>query len=263
MSEPKSCVNCHKEVIGLYCHHCGQKQMVKKITWSSMFDDLQQRLFGFDSRFLRTVKDMTLRPEKVVSSFIGGVRISYVAPVGYYFLLLTVFIILIGLLDVEMVDYANNMSNIFGDQSETQQQVQQGMMQKIFGNFRLIAFLLIPWNVLAVKILYYKSRLNILETSIPVIYAQAHSMLFSIVAVFLFKYTGMDSAITYAALLSYTFFAYVFARFFKHNHPVWAFIKGYLSTLLGIIFFIIFIQIVFIAFLLIDPEGFKQLMGVG
>ncbi len=256
------CVNCHEEVLGNYCQNCGQKLNVAKLTWRSLLNDLQQRMFGFDSRVWNTVKDMTIRPERVVNAFRSGVRVAYVGPVSYYFLLLTVFVLLLSFLNIDMVEYTAVTTDSLSS-SDPQQSASQSAFQKTaFSNFRLISFVMIPWFIVATYLLFYKSKLNIIEMSVFTFYTQAQPMLLSILGLFLFKFFDVKFMSVLVALISFVFYAYASARFFKHNHPVWAFTKGLFTSVIGMIFFAFFAGLVGFIAALIDPEGMKELLNI-
>ncbi|MEL7002907.1 MAG: DUF3667 domain-containing protein [Bacteroidota bacterium] len=256
------CINCNTEVEGAYCHNCGQKQEISKLTLRSLAEDIQQRLFGLDSRVMRTVRDLTIVPEKVVAGFLNGIRVNYVGPASYYFLLLTLFVLTISLLDIDMAAYTAATTSIFGTPDPEQVQTQMAFQQVAFSNFRVMSFIMIPWYILANYLLFRKSKLNFVESAVFTFYVQAQPMLLSIIGLFLFKYFGLVMAISYVAPLSILYYAYCAVRFYKHNHPVWAFIKGLLVTVLGLFFFVLVALIVMFVALIINPEGVKALLGI-
>lgn len=261
MATESQCVNCNNALLGNFCHHCGQKVDVPKLTFKSLLVDLQQRLFGFDGRVLNTIRDMTIRPEKVVQSFLSGVRVYYVGPVGYYFLLLTVFVLLTSALNVEMKEYTAATNDLFGVGKSDNAKAQEALQETMFGNFRVLSFVMIPGFIFATFILFYKSKLNIIQTAVFTFYTQAHPMLLSIIGLFLFKFTHSPVVITYVAPVSFIYYAYSAVRFFKHNSPVWSFIKGLLVTVLGVIFFAFLVLFAMAIYGFIDPEGMKALIG--
>lgn len=254
------CVNCKAQVNGNFCGHCGQKYAITKLSWTSLFHDLQQRVLGFDGKVLRTIKDMTIRPESVVTSFKEGVRVSYVGPVGYYFLLLTIFVLLISFLNIDMASYGADFSNIFGTPTAEQQAAQQSFQKTAFGNMRVLSFIMIPGVILCTHLLFYKSKLNLIESAVFTFYTQAHPLILSIVGLFFFKFWGTHTALP-IMLISSIFYGYVAVRFFKHNHPVWAFIKGVLAPFLGLVIFMILIAIITVIVLSMNPEAMKEIMN--
>lgn len=266
MEVATQCVNCKEEVYGDFCHHCGQKLQVNKLTWRSLFYDLQQRVLGFDGRFLRTVRDMTIRPEKVINDFKKGVRVVYIGPVGYYFLLLTLFVLSLSILDIDMAEYSASAQSIFGmdasQQTAEEQAAQESFQKMAFGNMRLMSFIMMPWYILAIYIFFYKSKLNLLESSIFTFYTQGQPMILSVLGLYLYKYFDIAAMNFYVLPISFLYYGYVSVRFFKHNHPVWAFIKGMISWILGIIFFAIFMLVVLFAVILINPEFAKEILNI-
>jgi len=59
-----------------------------------MYHDFQARIYGLDGMFPRTLRDVTLRPGQASRTFIQGNRVKYYGPVGYFFLMITVLLLL-------------------------------------------------------------------------------------------------------------------------------------------------------------------------
>lgn len=104
MEDPDtSCIIAGTSVAMDYCPNCGQKKSVtKRITILALFRDFINRIYRFDGMFPRTLRPLTIRPGEVARSYINGIRVKYVGPVGYYFLTLTFFLLVVPLLDIEL-----------------------------------------------------------------------------------------------------------------------------------------------------------------
>jgi len=253
-----SCLNCGKELIGSYCHHCGQKKDVTRLSWGSLLNDLQKRLFGFDNNYFRTVRDLTIAPGKVIQSTIDGVRVRYIGPVGYYFLMITIFVLLLSFLDIDMAEYTKDIVSTFSveDRSQSQQEMQMKINSFVFSNFRLISFLMIPFFVLGVWIIFKNKKLNFLESSVVVFYSQGHPVLLSIFGLLGYKFFNMIHAQLYIAPLSYLYFAFSCASFYKGS-KIWNFFKGIIAMALGFVILMLISMLVGIIVAFISPELFK------
>ncbi|HNP18357.1 MAG TPA: DUF3667 domain-containing protein [Fulvivirga sp.] len=255
MSET-SCPNCEQEIIGAFCHHCGQKKNVYRLTWRGLFDDLQKRLFGFDNNFFRTIKDLTIRPEKVIQSNIDGIRVRYIGPVGYYFLLVTIFVLIISMLNIDMMQYTKDINSAFSSGTSEKQAAMQSTFQgTIFENFRTVGFLMAPFFIIGVWIMFRNKKYNLLENAVLVFYAQGHPMLLSFLGLFLYKFAGMTHAIAFISPIGILYFSWVCARFFKGN-GIWNFIKGLLAYILGMLTLMLIVITITAVIAALFPEVF-------
>jgi len=243
MEEKTKCLNCGELVIGNYCHHCGQKKINPKLTWRVLFNDLQHRLFGFDNAFVHTVKDLTIAPGQVVKTYLQGNRVRYVGPVGYFFLLITIFVLLISFLDIDMAAYTKSVTDTMQEtESKKQQMAQHEVIVFVFDNLRIVRFLMVPFFIAATWVIFYNKRYNFLETAVAVFYWQAHPMLLSIISILVFRFSGINALQSFVPLVAYLYFAISCAAFYKGN-KVGNFIKGLLAVTLAYVFLIILILI--------------------
>src|SRR5688572_4844803 len=98
------CINCSTESDGKYCPTCGQRMTVKRISFREGFYDFGARIYGFDSQFPRTLRDLTIRPGVAAKRFIEGNRAMYYGPVGYYFLMITVMFLVASILGIDFTE---------------------------------------------------------------------------------------------------------------------------------------------------------------
>ncbi len=80
----KNCLNCNAEVLGRYCHVCGQENIeINETAWhlvTHYFSDL----FHFDGKFFRTLSLLVRRPGFLSKEYMTGRRASYLNPVKMY-----------------------------------------------------------------------------------------------------------------------------------------------------------------------------------
>jgi hypothetical protein len=242
-----TCPNCEKETFGNFCHHCGQKQGINRLTWGSVFGELQKRWFGFDNNFLRTVKDLTIKPHKVVEASIEGVRVRYIGPVGYYFLMLTIYVLIISFLDIDINQFYESMNQSFNPEvSAEQQALQKDWNNFVNNNFRIVAFLMMPFFILGIWIVFKNKGYNFLETAVLNFYGQGHPMLVSIVMMVVYKFTNDGASLLTMTAITYLYLLVVITLFYKGN-KLWNFIKGIFGILLGFILLMLFtVAVVFL-----------------
>ncbi|MEM6361425.1 MAG: DUF3667 domain-containing protein [Bacteroidota bacterium] len=256
MSESNSCVNCGEEVIGKYCHYCGQKYGIVRLTWAAMFDDLQKRLFGFDNKYARTVRDLTLRPHKVIQTILDGIRVIYLGPVGFYFLMLTLYLLIASMLDIDiqemMIATGESINGETQENTAGQQQFNDDLFSAMSNNFRIFSFLMVPFFVFGNRLLYRKSKMNLVEHSVVIFYSMGYPFLFSILLLVLYRFAGWNLGL-YQVLPSVIFFAWVCSDFYSKN-KVLGFLKGLLAYAIGYLFIMIVMFTIAIIYIVTSPE---------
>ena len=79
-----NCLNCGTQVIGRYCHNCGQENVeVKESAWHFIvhfFNDITH----FDGKFFTTVKDLLFKPGFLSREYMEGKRMRYLNPIRMY-----------------------------------------------------------------------------------------------------------------------------------------------------------------------------------
>lgn len=257
MSNPSLCINCGSEVSSAYCPSCGQRHPPKKISLLNLYHDFQSRVYGFDGMFPRTLRDLTIRPGKVATAYIAGNRVKYVGPVGYFFVMLTIFILLLGILDIDFYELSQ-ASSPFGKTTTTQQQEEGAqMVVKMFSdNLRIFQFILIPLVAFWYKIFFRKSGYSYLEMMVPSFFFYGHLEILGIVNEVVFYFTGN----TFNSLFFPLQFIYFgFASMDIFGKGIGNFSKGMLVFLFSFIVFIILIGLFVFGLLLTNPEFMEKM----
>jgi len=79
-SNKKYCKNCHHEVHGNYCIHCGQQTKVHRINFHLISHGLLHGIAHFDKGFLYTAKELNSRPGHTIREYFEGKRVSHANP---------------------------------------------------------------------------------------------------------------------------------------------------------------------------------------
>ena len=96
MPEPpaeRRCQNCDAVLLGEHCYACGQpvKGLVRQ--FGSILGDFLDSVFDLDSRLLRTLGPLVLKPGQLSLEYFAGHRVRYVSPVRLFvFLCITAFL---------------------------------------------------------------------------------------------------------------------------------------------------------------------------
>ncbi|MGQ7868124.1 DUF3667 domain-containing protein [Sunxiuqinia sp. sy24] len=82
--EEHACSNCSHEFKGFYCPNCGQSSSEFDRPVGFVFYDFLGNLLAFDSRFVRTFRDLVFKPGFLTVEFFKGRRARYAPPFRIY-----------------------------------------------------------------------------------------------------------------------------------------------------------------------------------
>jgi len=92
------CLNCGHplDINDKYCPNCSQANSTKKLTLKVFFDEFFSSLINYDSKLLKTLSALLLRPGRITKDYINGKRVTYTNPFRFllslaffYFLMFT------------------------------------------------------------------------------------------------------------------------------------------------------------------------------
>ncbi len=77
-----ACLNCGHilDVSDKYCPNCSQANSTKKLVLKDFFDEFFSSLINYDSKLLKTLYTMLVKPGTITRDYINGKRISYTNP---------------------------------------------------------------------------------------------------------------------------------------------------------------------------------------
>lgn len=79
------CQNCGADLTGKYCNECGQKKDAAfERSVLSILGQFFEELFTWDSRFIRSVKFLFLKPGYLTHEYISGRHLKYISPVKMF-----------------------------------------------------------------------------------------------------------------------------------------------------------------------------------
>jgi hypothetical protein len=91
----KNCLNCQSEVVGRYCHHCGQQNLEPKETVWHLVQHFFNDITHFDGKFFETVKYLLRKPGFLSREYMRGRRMTYLNPIRMYVFTSAIFFILL------------------------------------------------------------------------------------------------------------------------------------------------------------------------
>ena len=86
-----TCANCGAALAGPWCHACGQAARDPLASVRTFAAHVTSDLFSVDSRAVRSVRDLLLRPGAATRAYLQGHRVRYTAPLQIYLLAAAVF----------------------------------------------------------------------------------------------------------------------------------------------------------------------------
>lgn len=80
----RQCQNCGEPLLGEHCYACGQPTKGLVRHFSSIVGDFMDSVFELDSRILRTIGPLLLKPGYLSMEYFAGRRVRYVSPVRLF-----------------------------------------------------------------------------------------------------------------------------------------------------------------------------------
>lgn len=80
----RRCQNCGEPLLGEHCYACGQPTRGLVRHFGSILGDFMDSVFELDSRILRTIPPLLLRPGYLTLEYFAGRRVRYVSPVRLF-----------------------------------------------------------------------------------------------------------------------------------------------------------------------------------
>jgi len=109
------CLNCKHplDMSDKYCPHCSQANSTKKLSLKDFFDEFFSNVLSYDSKLLKTLGALLLRPGRITQDYIEGKRASYTNPFRFLLSLSIVYFLLMGLSgDFDQIDkFADTTGN--------------------------------------------------------------------------------------------------------------------------------------------------------
>jgi hypothetical protein len=78
-----------------YCPNCSQANSTKKLSLKDFIEEFLGSIVDYDSRLLKTVKSLLLRPGRITLDYVAGKRVSYTNPFRFLLSLAIIYFLLI------------------------------------------------------------------------------------------------------------------------------------------------------------------------
>jgi hypothetical protein len=91
----KVCLNCSTEIIGRYCHACGQENVEPRESLWHLVTHYAYDITHFDGKFFSTLKYLLIRPGYLPGEYLKGKRASYLHPIRMYVFTSAIFFLIV------------------------------------------------------------------------------------------------------------------------------------------------------------------------
>lgn len=247
----KACIQCGEQTDTKFCPNCGQNQHIKRLALSTFFHDFFSRIYGLDGAFPNTVIGLARNPAKVAKEYIKGIRGRYVGPVGFYFLMFAIFLLIVQISELTLTDYFPNTeeyaeSMFSQDSNDKRQQAREiGLVVKgiVFRNIQYVAVLMIPFFALWCKVLFRKSSYNYLETLVFSFFIFGEAIIFNIIGFLTLSFTGFQSNLL-LTIMMVIYYVWCTSLFYRGKAKLGTMFKGLIVYGLANFSFFLFLTII-------------------
>ncbi len=90
----ENCLNCGQKVTDNFCSRCGQENENQTVSLRLLASDLLAELLSFDSKLVRTLVPLLIRPGFLTNEYNAGRRIRYLSPIKMYLVTSVIFFLI-------------------------------------------------------------------------------------------------------------------------------------------------------------------------
>lgn len=204
MNESLHCRNCNAQLNGNFCHECGQRSSVYKVTFKETFQDLFNGLFTVNAPFIITIKLLFLNPGELFRNFLNGRRKNYYKPVSFFIVTTLLYVIVRSIINYNPMTTAgvNVQGEILADAGK--------YMVKNINN---IMFLFVFTLGVFLKLFFFKKN-SLAEFIAIAFYAVGVYTLIGLMSMFFLKYVGPRYK-SIPILIFLLYIIYALTSFFK------------------------------------------------
>jgi len=254
-----NCKSCNNALINIvsYCPQCGAKVVDDRLSLGSLFSQFFSHLFNWDNHFYRTIRDLTVRPHKVLNSYVNGVRKVYFNPLSL-FSIYVAFFIFIGQFIPEMKDPTFIEVTVEGDdhrgvQEEVTSQLGSDNVVVNFikfyrQNINLFILISIPLWAALFKIVFRERNHNYAEHIVFSLYIIPFTGILPLclAPLAIFDIISLEVINSINTIILLLYINYAFAKLYKLNFKE---IVG--KNIFGLVVFFVFAFILFFIFILV------------
>lgn len=107
---PAACPACGVELAGRYCHACGQDILARPRPLRDMVAEAFSETTLIDSRLVRTVGALGVRPARLLEAYRSGAGSLYVSPIKIFVVMTALFLAVLNFSDVVIFQYVREVT---------------------------------------------------------------------------------------------------------------------------------------------------------
>lgn len=131
----KNCTNCHVTFKGKYCPSCGQNSEISEINFKEISSYALGEIFSFDSRLFKSLKMSLLESGSLSKAYVTGKRRSYMNPISYYFISLSLIILTMNFFPYDYFKFSQDSIGTFARNAKQFPALYKEMTDSVRTNF--------------------------------------------------------------------------------------------------------------------------------
>lgn len=245
-----TCKNCRHEILGKFCHNCGQTANTHELNWLFLWHEIQHNFIHFEKGILFTSKELLTRPGNAIREFIEGKRVQHYKPIALVLLLAAIFTFLFQYFKVELAGNSIIRGIQDGGNASKKDNLPinlEDIREWTNAHYALQALLQIPFYALATFIFFRKSGYNYVQNFVLLTFITAQSLL---VHILLFPLEILNKNVQFYYLpliiefVRLTFWFWTYVQFFNKYSKTKSLTLAVVSFLFSFILQILFVVIV-------------------
>lgn len=195
----QTCKNCGNTLNGNYCSDCGQKANTGRINFRSFAYSLSRSVFHVDKGLLYTIKELAIRPGKMIRGYLAGKRVNYFAPFAFVIITAAVYTLVFRLLgDTPKVQVVSDSA----DHQEKIMRLNDVIATIMTDHYALAMLCLLPFFSLSTFLFFKKSGFNFWEHLVINSYISGMGVIIDTVMTFPYIWLGRPAYISGITLLA-------------------------------------------------------------
>ena len=228
-----TCKNCNHPVEASFCPNCGQSTKVKKLTMASLINQLSEGVFQLNKGFLFTLVELFKRPGHSIREFLEGKRKNHFKPIGYAFLISTIYFFLARILGTETV--LNEVISGVAEGGSPEELIDQ--MNWFADRYAYVILLFLPLYALASYLAFKGTGYNYVEHIVLNAYIIGQqSLIYSMYAIMSYLTGDTNVLALVMVILSISYQVVVFWQFFHREGNLSLALRSIATYVLSFIF---------------------------
>ena len=239
----EKCSNCGAVFSGKFCTECGQGR-VKRLEVKAILHDVTHGILHWENSFLKTFKELLLKPGQTANKYIEGKRKQYIKPFSYFIFIQTLFVLVFHRMSEKYFAFLNY--TIKSDSDKVQERVVE--IQHVVAQYVNYLNYFMPVVFAFFLYLFFRKKkgINYAEALAASFYWVATTLVFSIALMLL---SIIDIRFWNARFIVNMAYYLIAIKTFSGLGWGKGILKGFAVSMLSYIVFVVFVSILAISYL--------------